>query len=219
MGAKGLVLKFFTIAAFGLFSLQANAALVYTFSDLSSDATPASDLDATLSFSVASTTGNDVLTLTLENQTTAPSAFTIDELYFNFTGDSSLIDFDSANTGSGKLFNTGSRNAANFGSFDVQIGGPANNQGIALASGGTETWLIDLGATGITSADFNLLSTNPPGDTEAFAALKFVQGPDDPEKPGFEDSAFGAVVPVPAAVWLFGSGLLGLVGVARRKRA
>lgn len=28
-----------------------------------------------------------------------------------------------------------------------------------------------------------------------------------------------SVVPVPAAVWLFGSGLLGLVGVARRKKA
>lgn len=27
----------------------------------------------------------------------------------------------------------------------------------------------------------------------------------------------GAVVPVPAAVWLFGSGLIGLVGIARRK--
>ena len=26
-------------------------------------------------------------------------------------------------------------------------------------------------------------------------------------------------VPVPAAVWLFGSGLLGLVGMARRKKA
>jgi hypothetical protein len=30
--------------------------------------------------------------------------------------------------------------------------------------------------------------------------------------------AYG-VVPVPAAVWLFGSGLLGLVGIARRKSA
>ncbi len=28
-----------------------------------------------------------------------------------------------------------------------------------------------------------------------------------------------AVVPVPAAVWLFGSGLLGLIGIARRKKA
>jgi len=37
---------------------------------------------------------------------------------------------------------------------------------------------------------------------------------------GFVDS-FGdaAAVPVPAAVWLFGSGLLGLVGIARRKQA
>jgi len=29
----------------------------------------------------------------------------------------------------------------------------------------------------------------------------------------------GTYVPVPAAVWLFGSGLLGLVGIARRKKA
>ncbi len=31
-------------------------------------------------------------------------------------------------------------------------------------------------------------------------------------------SSAGAVIPVPAAVWLFGSGLLGLVGVARRRK-
>ncbi|MGB5426834.1 MAG: VPLPA-CTERM sorting domain-containing protein, partial [Gammaproteobacteria bacterium] len=31
--------------------------------------------------------------------------------------------------------------------------------------------------------------------------------------------AGGSPVPVPAAVWLFGSGLLGLVGMARHKKA
>lgn len=34
----------------------------------------------------------------------------------------------------------------------------------------------------------------------------------------FYDNIDMTVIPVPAAVWLFGSGLLGLVGVARRKR-
>jgi hypothetical protein len=33
------------------------------------------------------------------------------------------------------------------------------------------------------------------------------------------DFRVAAAVPVPAAVWLFGSGLLGLVGIARRKKA
>ncbi|HHJ36602.1 MAG TPA: VPLPA-CTERM sorting domain-containing protein [Gammaproteobacteria bacterium] len=28
-----------------------------------------------------------------------------------------------------------------------------------------------------------------------------------------------AVVPIPAAVWLFGSGLIGLIGLTRRKKA
>ena len=32
------------------------------------------------------------------------------------------------------------------------------------------------------------------------------------------DFSPGAVVPVPAAVWLFGSGLIGLIGIARRKK-
>ena len=41
-----------------------------------------------------------------------------------------------------------------------------------------------------------------------------------PEPTFFGEFTFSAaVVPVPAAVWLFGSGLIGLIGVARRKKA
>ena len=36
---------------------------------------------------------------------------------------------------------------------------------------------------------------------------------------GFFGGGKLAVVPVPAAVWLFGAGLLGLIGVARRKQS
>lgn len=35
----------------------------------------------------------------------------------------------------------------------------------------------------------------------------------------FSFSSSASVVPVPPAVWLFGSGLLGMVGIARRKKA
>ena len=192
---------------------QAQAALVYTFSDLSSDATPASDLDATLTFSVTALGAiggtTDLLTLTLDNQTTAPNAFSINEVYFNFNSGHGGFSLES---GSGAL-NHGPTPADGFGDFDIKL------DGFLLAAGGTSIWTIDLGLTGIVDLDFNDLSSIPPGEHQAFAALKFVIGPDDPEAPGSEDSAFGAVVPVPAAVWLFGSGLLGLVGMARRKKA
>jgi len=36
---------------------------------------------------------------------------------------------------------------------------------------------------------------------------------------GEAKGTLGAVIPIPAAVWLFGSGLLGLIGIARRKKA
>ena len=36
---------------------------------------------------------------------------------------------------------------------------------------------------------------------------------------GFETDVYVNPVPVPAAVWLFGSGLIGLIGIARRKKS
>ena len=64
---------------------------------------------------------------------------------------------------------------------------------------------------------------NPPIDTPAFVngltlppyTVQFRASPGT--LPG-NNFGRGTVVPVPAAVWLFGSGLLGLIGMARRRK-
>ena len=54
-------------------------------------------------------------------------------------------------------------------------------------------------------------------DGSAGQGVAMQVGPFPTQTPTFQGTV--SAVPVPAAVWLFGSGLLGLVGVARRKKA
>ena len=54
------------------------------------------------------------------------------------------------------------------------------------------------------------------GDGDGIPGISLIDGP----FVGFSHAVNGALtsVPVPAAVWLFGSGLIGLIGMARRKK-
>lgn len=67
----------------------------------------------------------------------------------------------------------------------------------------------------------SLSAVAPAGTVEVQAFLLHIQTGDPCCSGGslFWDDVSLTAVPVPAAVWLFGSGLLGLVGVARRRRS
>ena len=67
----------------------------------------------------------------------------------------------------------------------------------------------------------NVWNVNADGSLSYATVPGMIDGPFPGFQASFELTSPGLVsaVPVPAAVWLFGSGLLGLVGVARRKKA
>lgn len=73
------------------------------------------------------------------------------------------------------------------------------------ATAGIDVFMV-WSTDGLTSLDI---------DGDGTPGARMVDGP----FPGFSANFTpGPAVPIPAAVWLFGSGLLGLVGVARRKK-
>jgi len=102
-------------------------------------------------------------------------------------------------------------------SFDWSVVLEASATGDADANASVD-FLDDLGAVDI----LEIVNQNTP-DINTGGSFAFELTTLDPKNTiaGYVDS-FGsasAVIPVPAAVWLFGSGLLGLVGIARRKQA
>ncbi len=67
--------------------------------------------------------------------------------------------------------------------------------------------------TQVLSDGYNLYSFSSLG---SFSGITFSNN-NDPYGVRFMDFTYNTAVPVPAAVWLFGSGLLGLIAVARKK--
>lgn len=93
---------------------------------------------------------------------------------------------------------------------------------LTIADSGIHTWtgstVFDLSGSTWDGVNYiglqlqnNLYATTTAQGERAWIEKKIVGG-------GIDMSIITTVVPVPAAVWLFGSGLIGLIGFARRKR-
>ena len=118
------------------------------------------------------------------------------ELIWNLD-DSTAVNGTSSGTTS--LFTTGTSTALlKAGAF----GNPISKTGSVLVDNGAGGW------------DGQLVSASNVGDAwgASFSGIAYTEVFD------VTVTADAPVIPIPAAVWLFGSGLLGLVGVARRRK-
>lgn len=128
---------------------------------------------------------------------------------------------------------TGTRISVHIGGLNAlesnpNANGAGNGSGVSTpgdgdAYYGTNTWLNNMGgglpfidSAGVdTALNFWHLGTTDGSD----AIATMLAGSWTLSSTGMLTYAATSQVPVPAAVWLFGSGLVGLIGVARRKQA
>ena len=181
--------------------------------DVSSDATPASQLDITFDFSVAGTT----LTLTVTNNDGGGFGFNVNQIFFNGSGNVTSLSFTSAThnvagdvTAAWAPLENNSP-VDGFGTFDFGLTDGTGELNPNIIMPGENIAFVFSVNAGLADADFIVGN-----DMDYLVAAKFVNGPDDPEDPGNEDSAFGAA-PEPGMLGLFALGLAGLLVVARRR--
>jgi hypothetical protein len=168
------------------------------------------------------------LTMTTPNLTLNES---VTSWFFNFSGDATQLAFTEVDVTAAVVNNIYTDNSDSdpnlkadgdgFFDFGFDFAPPPGNMASRFTSG--ETIVYDLTYIApISASDFEVLSA-PGGGNGSFFSAAHVQAINDPAYcagigPDCGSGWIGAV-PVPAAVWLFGSGLLGLLGVARKRRA
>jgi hypothetical protein len=223
MTAKGFILKTSAIAAFGLFSLQATAATV-SFEYTESFGAVSPDGPAPWATSVFDD-GGSAGSVTLTMSVGAVGGADLTAMYFNLNPAldlNSLVFTRTGGTGPTATNTTISTGSDAFGPlggdglYDIEFDFPPPPGQQAARFNAGEDLVYTITGTGITANSFNFFGTpGPGGNAGPFLSVARIQstGLDG------EGSDWVGAVPVPAAVWLFGSGLLVLVGVARWRRA
>ena len=212
MGVKGLVLRTCAVTALGLFSVHTNAATV------SAEIAGSNDCPGYFS---GTEPGFNNCVIAIDGVELSPviakydyddtgaivSVATNDTLYPSIDGSEFTINFDTGTLSSGSWSYDGTAPDPNVQFWTAKAG-----NGFLLFWNVDDSELMAGGACEIST--FNLACMQAAQHTTGGSWS--TPGAKDVSHVTFYNSG---IVPIPAAVWLFGSGLLGLVGVARRKRA
>lgn len=91
----------------------------------------------------------------------------------------------------------------------------------AFTSGQSQTYTITTSSGSIVATDFtNYLSSSAPGNGTTWLAAAHVQNtPSGGSGSAWVGATPTATTPIPAAAWLLGSGLLGLIGIKKRENS
>jgi len=173
---------------------------------------------ATAVFDDGGTAGNVTLTMTASSNIGVAD---ITSMYFNLADDSQVrLDMLTFTYSSGPEANsvdkaTDGHRPGGDGFYDIHVDFPPPGGQANFPAGAVSVYnIIDSGGI-LVAGDFNVFATPGPGNTSGpFLSVARFQSTG-----GGEGSDWVGAVPIPAAVWLFGSGLLGLVGIARRRRS
>ena len=142
--------------------------------------------------------------------TVSGSNFGMQEFSFNYDDALTVDKSNIINLSSDWKFSEGKNAGGGFGKYDIKLSGKGSSR--------TETLSFTIsGVVGDTIYSYAMGSSLNPEADEYFAT--HIAGFDYIDGVTSAKFAGSTVVPVPASVWLFGSGLLGLVGIARRKKA
>lgn len=194
-----------------LIATQANAATISYYLDKSNAlADGINYAQVTISDGMAGNIDFSVEVLTSAFSVSPGSNFGMQAFSFNYdnaltVSSSNIVSIDPTSWTISQNSNAG----GGFGKSDFALSG----------TGSSRTELLSFsisGVTGDTVYDYAIGSTLNPSSGEFFAA--HIAGFDLTD--GVTGAKFAGstpAVPVPAAIWLFGSGLLGLVAVSRRK--
>ena len=182
----------------------------------------------TAEFDDGGTAGSVTLTLSVAGDV---GAATVTAVYLNVDdaiGGANLtitgVDETSINPNAIISQGTDAFKAGNDGLFDLLFELPPPGDDRFTAG---ETLTYNILGDGLLASSFNYFSAPDPNELDPsgpfLGAAKFANtgtcvDPGNPDLPCYENSDWVGAVPVPAAVWLFGSGLLGLIGVARRRK-